>query len=77
MSDVTERLTGCFRIVFPNLPEAAISRASPSTVPGWDSLAAITLLQVVQEEFQVEIDLEKLSELSSFQAMVDYLAGQR
>ena len=73
MTDVRQRLTNCFRVVFPNLPEANIPKSTPGTVPAWDSLAAITLLQVVQEEFQVEIDLERLGELDSFQAMEDYL----
>ena len=74
MSDVRVKLTNCFRVVFPDLPEANIPKASPATVPAWDSLAAITLLQVVQEEFQVEIDLEMVGELSSFHAIAEYLA---
>jgi acyl carrier protein len=62
--------------VFPALPEAGIPNASTDTVPAWDSLAAITLVQVLQEEFQVEIDLDKLGELVSFQAIAEYLTTE-
>jgi len=76
VSDVTDRLTNCFRVVFPSLSDASITTASTATVPAWDSLAAITLLQVVQEEFNLEIDLERLGELSSFEAFSEYLTAE-
>ena len=39
----------------------------------WDSLAAITLVAVIQEEFSVEIDVSVLYELDSFAAFQTYL----
>lgn len=76
MSDaaIQEKLTNCFRAVFPSLPEAGIPNASVATVAAWDSLAAITLLHVVEEEFQTEVDLDRLGELDSFGSLADYLA---
>ena len=56
----------CFRVVFPDLPEAEIPSASQETVAAWDSVAAITLLNVVEEEFGVEMDLDELADLDSF-----------
>jgi acyl carrier protein len=73
---LSEKLTRCFRAVFPRLPEAAIPAASVATVVAWDSLAAITLLHVVEEEFQVEVDMEKLAELDSFEKWAAFLSTE-
>ncbi len=68
------KLAECFQIVFPNLPDnAAIFAATRDTVPEWDSVAAITLVNVLEEEFQIEIDLEVLGDLTSFELILDYL----
>lgn len=74
-NSISERLTTCFLAVFPKLPEAEVSSASVDTVVAWDSLAAITLLHVVEEEFQIEIDLEKLVELDSFARWAEFLSA--
>jgi acyl carrier protein len=73
-SIVREKLTKCFRAVFPGLPEAEISKARVDTVASWDSVAGITLLNLVAEEFQREVDFEELAELDSFEALVKYLS---
>ena len=75
MTDATvkEKLTRCFRTMFPSLPEASIPRASTNTVSAWDSLAAITLLRLVEEEFDTEVDLAKLGDLNSFESLAEYL----
>ena len=75
MSNVREKLTECFRLVFPNLPESSIANASSTNVAEWDSLAMITLVQVIQEEFDVDIDLERLSDLDSYEALANYLTA--
>lgn len=71
---VREKLANCFRAVFPTMPEASIPGASVATVAAWDSVAAITLLHVVEEEFHTEIDLDRLAELNSFESLVEYLS---
>lgn len=68
-----QKLTNCFRVVFPTLPETSIPSASVATVAAWDSIAAITLLHVIEEEFQIEVDLERLAELNSFEALAAFL----
>jgi acyl carrier protein len=75
MTDVTvkEKLTRCFRTMFPSLPEASIPRANTNTVSAWDSLAAIMLLRLVEEEFDTEVDLAKLGDLNSFESLAEYL----
>ena len=76
MSDIREKLKNCFRTVFPGLPEGSIPNASAATVTAWDSLAGITLLLVVEEEFQTAVDLEKLAELDSFESLAEYLSAR-
>jgi len=73
MNDVRQRLMKCFALVFPELSPAAIEQASYSTVAKWDSVAAITLLTVIEEEFGAAIDLELLPELNSFAAFEAHL----
>jgi len=77
MSDLRDQLSQCFRSVFPNLPESDIATASVETVRDWDSVAAITLLQVIEERFQRPMDLDRLGEFDSFEALVGYLSGIR
>jgi len=76
MTDVQTRLAKCFTAVFPNLPQSAVATASVDSVEGWDSLATVTLMSVVEEEFGTTIDPEELAELLSFDAYVRRLSGQ-
>jgi acyl carrier protein len=76
MDESKERLAQCFRVVFPSLKEdAEIFAATRATVPEWDSVAAITLVNVLEEEFQMEMDFEVLADLTSFDLILDYLKG--
>ena len=50
--------------------------ASVESVPTWDSLAAVTLIAVLEQEFDTQIDLMELPELTSYQAVRDYLASR-
>ncbi len=73
MDETRDRLTKCFEVVFPDLPQDAIAGASTATVATWDSIAAITLMNVVQDEFGLEIDLDDLANLDSFENLHSYL----
>jgi acyl carrier protein len=76
MNDVQIRLMKCFSAVFPDLAAADIPAASMESVAGWDSLASVTLLTVVEEEFGVAIEPEELEHLQSFGAYFAYLSGR-
>jgi acyl carrier protein len=67
MDETRERLMNCFQVVFPDLPQEAICGASTATLEAWDSIAAITLMSVVEEEFGLTMDLDELAVLDSFQ----------
>ena len=73
MDDTRQRLMKCFEVVFPDLPKDAIVGASTATVEAWDSVAAITLMNVVEDEFGVEMDLDDLAGLDSFANICSYL----
>ena len=73
MDERTAQLTSCFRTVFPRLPEAQIPAASTETLADWDSIASMRLAAVIEEAFQIELDLEALDQLTSFAALQAYL----
>ena len=66
-----ERLVGCFSKVFPNLSRAEILSASQETVAAWDSIAHVTLISLIGEEFGVDFDFEDFDEANSFAAFRD------
>ncbi len=73
MDDLRPKLKECFQIVFPDLKEEAIPTASQETVAEWDSVAAITLVNVIEEQFGIEMDLDDVAELDSFEKVCAYL----
>jgi len=76
MDEVVTRLENCFRVVFPQLPAAEILAASQHSVAAWDSLAAITLVSVIEEEFGIEMDLDAIAEFDSFPRIRNYVHGK-
>jgi acyl carrier protein len=77
MQDLKSRLIRCFQTVFPQLSEAQVLTATPATVPSWDSMAAITLVNLVEEEFGLELDYDILAELNSFDRVHEFLSRQQ
>ena len=73
MDEITTRLKACFQIVFPALPEALIPSASPASVAAWDSVATVTLVNVIEDEFGIQVDYDLLADLNSFDSFRDYL----
>ena len=73
MDETRTKLTECFQIVFPDLNAKDIPKATQETVAAWDSVAAITLVSVIEEQFGIEMDLDDLAELDSFEKVCAYL----
>ena len=71
--NIQESLINCFNTVFPELNYDDIPNASTDSVAAWDSLAAITLISVIEEEFSVSIAPENFEHLTSFEAINQYL----
>jgi len=77
MDDMQTRLKRCFAAVFPGLDDAAIEKASISTVSNWDSIAGVTLMAVIEEEFCVALPVDRIGDFTSFELLRDYLASPR
>ncbi len=65
MDDVRSRLIRCFAAVFPGLTHDQIPKAQPATVTGWDSVASVTLIATIEEEFAVEFDVQEIANVLS------------
>jgi len=71
--DATTRLQMCFAAVFPSVPNQQLSSLQAAVCDEWDSLATVTLVATVEEEFGTKIASEDAAELVSFQGFVEYL----
>jgi acyl carrier protein len=73
MDNLDNRLLRCFSSVFPDLNEEQIRAASIDSVPAWHSLASVTLVALLQEEFGMQVGLAELPNLISFSAVKNYV----
>jgi acyl carrier protein len=67
---IREKLLKCFAAVFPELNPVEIESANIENTSGWDSIAHVTLLTLVGEEFGMEVDFEKFESVISFSAFL-------
>jgi acyl carrier protein len=65
-----ERLIDCFEKVFGELSRSDIPTATQNSIAAWDSIAQVTLLSLVREEFGIDVDFEEFEESTSFAAML-------
>ena len=70
MDSATTRMVRCFQAVFPDLNETEIRQATAVSVSTWDSVATVTLVSVVEEEFGIEISLDDVEQVMSFNALL-------
>ncbi len=73
---VRDRLHECFSVVFPNLTGDEIYLASTASVSMWDSLAMLTLIGVIEEEFGITIGLDDIAELISFELIATFIENE-
>ena len=73
MDEQQARLVNCFLAVFPELSADEVGSATSATVASWDSVAGVTLLAVVEEEFGLTLETDDLSRFDSFQGFLSYL----
>ncbi|HEX3685200.1 MAG TPA: acyl carrier protein [Bryobacteraceae bacterium] len=76
MNEAYEQLLRCFSTVFPSLSRQEILNANSESVPGWDSLAMVTLLAVIEEEFAIQFPPSEIESLTSFDAFWNCLQGR-
>lgn len=73
MDNSETRLVKVFEAVFPDLSPDQIPSASQDTVQNWDSVAAITLMNLIEEEFSIQMDFEDLGDLTTFAKVLAYV----
>jgi acyl carrier protein len=76
MSELEDRLIRCFGSVFDDLTRDQIRSVSAEMLPAWDSLASVTLVAVLEQEFNMQIDLLDLPELTSFLSVQTYIRNK-
>jgi acyl carrier protein len=76
MTDTRRRLTACFTAVFRALEEGEVAHATVGAVEGWDSLATVTLIAVVEEEFRIQVDPDDIEQFTSFEQALRYLEAR-
>jgi len=76
MTTIRQRLVLCFANVFPNLPEHSFPDASLATLPDWDSVAQVTLLSAISEEFGIEMEMSDFESLNSYVRIVAFLENK-
>jgi len=67
------RLIRCFQAVFEGLSPEDAAAASTETIDRWDSLHAIVLIAVLEEEFEIRIPAHAYPALRSYDSVRDYL----
>lgn len=70
MHDVKQRLAKCFSAVFPELPPEEIGKTSAECAVSADSLSAVTLLAVVEEEFGIDLKVDDMESFASFEQIL-------
>lgn len=75
MNNIRQRLAQCFAAVFPTIPPDQLASATADNVAAWDSAHHAALVQVIEEEFQLELPDNVIGETDSFAAFETYLQG--
>ena len=73
MAEIESRLVNCFATAFPELDPQEIPSVSMGSLATWDSLAGITLISLIEEEFGISISPDDAAGLVSFELSLDYL----
>jgi len=76
MSEPDYRLAQCFASVFPTLSDKEIRSSILIRLFDLDSLSVVTLVTLIGQEFNVNIEVSDLLEMGSFEAIVCFLENR-
>ena len=76
MADLDDRLVCCISSAFPGLTDREIRTVDVERLADVDSLAAVTLVALIDQEFGVNLDLEDLLKCGNFAELCQYLHDQ-
>lgn len=66
--DGLPKLREIFRAVFELPPDADVARVRQLTQPNWDSLAHVTLVAAIENEFGIELAMAESLRITSYAA---------
>ena len=69
-----EKLIRCFASVFDEVEEKEIPILN-SDAKEWDSLRLVMLISILQQEFSIEVSVEEIDALNSFDAFLRKIEG--
>jgi len=73
--EIFERLNTVFRDVFDDDSIVVTEDTTAKDVEGWDSLMHISLLDGVEEEFDIRFDMKTVVKLKNVGEMVDVISN--
>ena len=71
--EIMKKLNGIFREVFDDDTLKISEKTTAKDVDGWDSLMHITLIDAVEEEFDISFDMKTVVKLKNVGEMVDVI----
>ena len=71
--DIYERLNEVFRDVFDDYSIEVEDNTTAEDIDGWDSLMHITLIEAVEEEFNISFDMKTVVKMKNVGEMVDVI----
>ena len=74
--EVYERLNAVFADVFDDEELTVNDETTAADVEGWDSLMHITLIDAVEEEFDIRFDMRTVVKMKNVGEMVDEIEKQ-
>jgi acyl carrier protein len=77
MPDLLIKLQPIFQDVFDRSDLIVTRESNADSVDGWDSLAHITLINAIEQEFHVDFALGELEALKNVGEMVDLIERKR
>lgn len=76
MSDIEQRLYDCTQLVAPEMDTTLFRSSEFSNIEGWDSLKTVTLVTIIEEEFEIEIPFERLADITSCRSLLSIVEEQ-
>ncbi|MEO8051853.1 MAG: acyl carrier protein [Acidobacteriota bacterium] len=75
MDLIRDKLARCFALAFPQMDPSQYATASAANTSEWDSMAQVTLLTLIGEEFGIDVNFEEFEGATSFDSLASRING--
>lgn len=76
MKDLRDRVQRCFEAAFPTVPREQLRSITRDRTEVWDSLVSLTLITLLEEEFDIMIEDGVVDALTSFDAVIEIVTTE-